>query len=116
MLVQGYLASSSLLLANALIGKQLLVWLSSTAALVWGSIELVERRNRSLPLHPARQIAISTLLESMPEAVFLIDATGRIIEVNQAAERFTGFTRAQVLQMSQAELAKYVSDHDSAPS
>jgi PAS domain S-box-containing protein len=116
MLVQGYLASSSHLLANALIGKQLLVWLSSAAALVWGSIELVERRHRSLPLHPARQIAISTLLESMPEAVFLIDEIGRIVEVNQAAERFTGLTRAQVLQMSQAELAKYVSDHDSAPS
>jgi PAS domain S-box-containing protein len=107
MLIQGHFP----LIASALFAKSISFWLTSAAAIVCGSIELVERRNRALPLHPARQIAISTLLESMPEAVFLVDETGRVVEANQSVERLTGIPRSQLLQMSHPDLAKYVAEH-----
>jgi PAS domain S-box-containing protein len=95
--------------------KPVLLWLSSAAAVAVGSIELVERRHRSLPLHPARQIAIATLLESMPEAVFLLDASGRVIEANQSAERLSGMPKAKLTEMGSAEIAQYVFEHGTEP-
>jgi PAS domain S-box-containing protein len=102
-------------LASAFVAKPAGIWLVSAAALAGGSIELVERRNRNLPLAPARQIAISTLLESMPEAVFLFDAKGRAIEVNQSAERLTGIARAELLKQGVSEIAKIVADDGAEP-
>lgn len=95
--------------------KPVLLWLSSAAAVVVGSIELVERRHRSLPLHPARQIAIATLLESMPEAVFLLDANGRVIEANQSAERLSGMPKAKLTEMGAEAIAQYVFEQGTAP-
>jgi two-component system sensor histidine kinase HydH len=112
MLLPGHFAHFGLFVASASLAKHALIWLSSAAAVTLGSIELVERRNRSLPLHPARQIAISTLLESMPEAVFLIDANGRVVEANLSAERLTGIPKAELLKLHHTELAKFVSDHN----
>jgi PAS domain S-box-containing protein len=97
-------------LAGAFLAMPTGIWLVSAAAVAVGFIELVERRNRKLPLHPARQIAISTLLESMPEAVFLFDANGRTIEVNQSAERLTRIQRAELLKLSVSEIAQVVVD------
>ncbi|MGE5113522.1 MAG: two-component system sensor histidine kinase NtrB [Acidobacteriaceae bacterium] len=85
-------------------------WLSLGTATLIGSIQLVERRNRLLPLHPGRQIAISTLLESMPEAVFVVDVPGRIIEANQAGERLAGLPKGKLREMKPSELAKYISE------
>ncbi len=91
--------------------KPLLGWAYATSALAVGSIQLIERRNRSFPLHPGRQIAISTLIESMPEAVFVVDTTGRVIEANLGAERLLGLPRATLLAMKDAELAHFISEH-----
>lgn len=110
MFVSGHLRGF-LPLAVAASAKVLLSWFSSAAAVLVGSIELVERRNRVSPLHPARQIALSTLLDSMPEAVFLIDAEGKLLETNLAGERLAGTPRDQLLQVTAAELAQRVADH-----
>jgi PAS domain S-box-containing protein len=37
-----------------------------------------------------RQVQLSTLLDSMPEAVFLVDTSSRIMEMNRAAEHLSG--------------------------
>src|SRR5436309_15183262 len=36
-----------------------------------------------------RQVQLSTLLDSMPEAVFLVDTGSRIVEMNRAAEHLS---------------------------
>jgi PAS domain-containing protein len=57
---------------------------------------VVERRGGSEKLDPKRQVEISTLLESMPEAVFLFGPDRRIIENNAQAERLTGYSREEL--------------------
>lgn len=57
---------------------------------------VVERRGRSEKLDPNRQVEISTLLESMPEAVFLFGTDCTIIEVNAQAEHLTGHSREEL--------------------
>ena len=37
-----------------------------------------------------RQLQLSELLDSMPEAVFLVDTDARVLELNRAAEQFSG--------------------------
>ncbi len=95
--------------------KPALSWIYVTSVLAVGSIQLIERRKRSLPLHPGRQIAISTLIESMPEAVFVVDTTGRVIEVNQGAEQLLELPRAKLLAMKDRELAQFVAEHSVGP-
>lgn len=95
--------------AAALGAKQIVAWLSTAASVAVG-IELVERRKRSHPLHPGRQITLATLLESMPEAVFVIDADGFILEANQAAERMSGIPRSKLMKMKGVDIAKLVVD------
>ncbi len=90
-------------------------WAYTFIALAVGSIQLVERRKRSFPLHPGRQIAISTLIESMPEAVFVVDTAGRLVEVNQGAERLLGLSRKTLIAMSDSELAQFVAEHTVPP-
>jgi PAS domain S-box-containing protein len=115
MLVLG-LSSGFVVTASSIgFAKPLVLWVSSAAAVVIGSIELVERRNRSHPLHPARQIAIGTLLESMPEAIFLLDAHGHVIEANLSAERLAGIPKSQLMEMSAEDIAKFVSDTGIVP-
>jgi PAS domain S-box-containing protein len=43
-----------------------------------------------------RQLQLSTLLDSMPEAVFLVDIKARIIEMNRAAERLSGRSASEM--------------------
>lgn len=82
------------------------IW-SFAAAFLLGSIQLVERRKRSEPLHPSRQIAISTLIDSMAEAVFVIGSDGQIIEMNQAAERLCGAPKERLQAVRPEDLTKY---------
>jgi len=67
-----------------------------------GSIHLVERRGRKDKLDPKRQVEISTLLESVPEASIIIDSTGHVVDANSAASTLIGKTREQ-LRGSNAE-------------
>ncbi len=65
-------------------------------ALLASSIHLVERRGRKDQLDPKRQVDISTLLESIPEAAIIIDSTGRVVDANSAAGALVGKTREQL--------------------
>ena len=56
---------------------------------------LVERRGRQEQLSPTRQVEIGTLLESMPDAIVIINADYRIVDLNHAAARILGGTREQ---------------------
>ncbi len=90
-------------------------WLMAASAMAIGSIQLIERRNRVFPLHPGRQIALSTLLESMSEAVFVVDSRGQLVEANQAAERLAGLPKSRLMELSQSALAKFISERGGSP-
>lgn len=87
----------------------------AAAAIVAGTVELVERRNRNTPLHPGRQIELGTLIESMPEAVFVIDENGRVVESNQPAERLTCMSKAELRALPGDDVARYVADPQGLP-
>lgn len=80
------------------------------SAVLAGALELVERRNCHERLHPARQIALATLIESMPEAVFLVNENGKIIEANHAAERLTGVSKADLTALPANEVPARIAD------
>lgn len=65
---------------------------------------LVERRGRQEQLSPTRQIEIGTLLESMPDALVIVDASHHIVDLNQAAARVLGETREQLCYRNLAEV------------
>jgi len=46
------------------------------------------------PIPSLREVQLSTLLDSMPEAVFLVDTSSRIMEMNRAAEHLSGHSIA----------------------
>lgn len=55
-----------------------------------------------------RQLELSTLLESMPEAVLIFDEHGMVTEVNSAAERLLGLRGDEMRGKSLAELAQAI--------
>jgi PAS domain S-box-containing protein len=63
---------------------------------------------RKLAPEVRRQMEISTLLESMPEGVLIVDADARLLEVNSAAERFLRVNREQLRGMSMRDLKRLV--------
>ncbi len=65
-----------------------------------GSIHLVERRGKKGPLDPKRQVDISTLLESIPEAAVMVDNHGRIVDVNSTAAYLAGRKREAMRGLS----------------
>ena len=56
-----------------------------------------------------REIELTTLLESMPEGVLMVDSHGRILEANSAAERFTRRSRRELQGTPVGDLTKLVS-------
>jgi len=71
-----------------------------------GLIYVMESRRKSQRLGQERLIELSTLLESMPEAVFIFDPAGHLIEVNSAALRFTGLRREDLMDYPVAQLIR----------
>ncbi|HET6350607.1 MAG TPA: PAS domain S-box protein [Coriobacteriia bacterium] len=47
-----------------------------------------------------------TLVEQMPEGMFVLDASGRITDANPAASEMTGFTSDELRKLSAAELVR----------
>jgi PAS domain S-box-containing protein len=70
-------------------------------------IHLVERRGRGEKVSARRQIEIGTLLESMPEAVFLFDSRGKMIDLNAAAQQLCGLDRERALRFDAHELTRH---------
>lgn len=49
---------------------------------------------------------LSTIVERLPLAVFMHDMEGRIVQVNNTAEKYTGYTNKELLNMSVADIDK----------
>ncbi len=75
---------------------------------------LVERRGRQEQLTPTRQVEIGTLLESMPDAIVILDANYRIVDLNQAAAKILGGTREQFRDCDLSEAGSKLMNEGSA--
>ncbi len=69
---------------------------------------VMESRRKQTRLGAERLVELSTLLESMPEAVFIFDPLGNLVDVNSAAVAFSGLKRNDLLQYSLVRLARHV--------
>lgn len=85
--------------------------------LLAGRIHLVERRGRKDKdtIDPRRQIEITTLLESIPEAAVIMDSNGRIVDANSAAASLIGKTREQIHGISAEEISGLVKGPEGKP-
>ncbi len=68
--------------------------------LVWDRRELSRARERS----ELSQRYLSELLEAMPDALLIVDESGRIVRVNLQAEHLLGYRRAQLVGMTAEDL------------
>jgi two-component system cell cycle sensor histidine kinase/response regulator CckA len=84
------------------------------ALLVAGGIHLVERRGKKDRIDPKRQLEISTLLESIPEAAIIVDAGGRVIDANSIAGSLVSRTREELRGRSAAEISLALRDQQHA--
>jgi PAS domain S-box-containing protein len=87
------------------------------SAAVLGTVRLVERRGHNKrELDPRRQIEISKLIESMPEAVFVFDDQAKVIEVNSAAAQMFGMSADEIKKSSAHDISTYLAaqGHDTA--
>ena len=71
--------------------------------------ELREAYNRRELIALNTALAVSeekyrSYIDNAPDGVFIVDETGRYIEVNDAACRITGYTKEELLQMSIADI------------
>ena len=80
--------------------------------LLLASVQLVERRGRGTPLGSNRQVELSSLLESIPDAVFLFDNNGQIVDLNQVAEQLCDRLRDQLRGTSIAGLNRLLRTRD----
>jgi len=71
-------------------------------------LTVMEGRRKQQRLGQERLIELSTLLESMPEAVFIFSPGGNIVDVNSAAVAFSGIKREDLLKYSAANLARHL--------
>ena len=93
--------------AFAHLPASILFILSSTALL--GTVRLVERRGHSKRhLDPRRQIEISELIDSMPEAVLIFDEQGKVIEANSAAEQMFEVSAEEIKNFSPNDVSAYL--------
>ena len=91
-----------------------LLVLGSTAVL--GTVRLVERRGQDKrELDPRRQIEISKLIESMPEAAFVFDDQGKVIEVNSAAAQMFGMSADEIKKSSARDISAYLAEQGQDP-
>jgi len=74
---------------------------------IWGTLssgeDITDRRQMENELRESRK-KFKTLFELAPDAVFLEDINGKIIDCNIAAERMLGYSRQEFLSMSAQDL------------
>ncbi len=68
-------------------------------------LRLIEQRRRHKALDQERLAELSTLLESMPEAVLIFSPSGHVVDVNRAAAELAGVTRGRLIGMHLSDLA-----------
>jgi two-component system sensor histidine kinase HydH len=69
---------------------------------------VMEGRRKQKKLGHERQVELSILLESMPEAVLIFDRQGNLIDCNGAAVSFSGLKRKELLGLPLRELARHL--------
>jgi two-component system sensor histidine kinase HydH len=84
------------------------------AVLLSSNIHLVERRGKKDRLDPHRQVEISTLLESIPEAAVMVDSRGRIVDANSAAAYIVGITREEMRGVAAEEIGRSLENEESS--
>jgi two-component system, cell cycle sensor histidine kinase and response regulator CckA len=87
--------------------------LLTTLSVALGNVTVVERRGRREPLDPRRQIEIRTVLESMPEAVVIVDTGGCIVDTNAVAVALSGLKREEIIGLSMGDFARHMGDAES---
>lgn len=88
--------------------RQMLLHLSTAhRSILIGGIYLVERRGKPRSsVNPKRQVDLSTILHSIPEATLIIDKDRRIVDANSAAAELLGASREQLLGGDWGELSR----------
>jgi PAS domain S-box-containing protein len=66
--------------------------------------ELAERQQAEAALRES-ETRFRQLFAASPDALFLVDSTGRFLDCNQTAEQRYGYSRAELLQMTARDLA-----------
>lgn len=74
-------------------------------------IYLMESRRRERQAAREQLLELSTLLESMPEAVFIFDRNARVVDVNRAAEQISACTREELTGAHVNFLARHLGLH-----
>jgi PAS domain S-box-containing protein len=82
----------------------------SFGAMAIANVMVVERRGRREALDPKRQIEIRTVLESMPEAVVIVNTDGKILDGNRAAMNLSGLGREKLIGMTISQFARYMGE------
>jgi two-component system sensor histidine kinase AtoS len=74
-------------------------------------IYLMESRRRERQAAREQLLELSTLLESMPEAVFIFDRNARVVDVNRAAEQISACDREELTGAHVNFLARHLGVH-----
>ncbi len=67
-------------------------------------LNVIDGGRRSSPERPPPRLELQSVLQSLPEAVFIFDVDACTIDLNQAAEQLTGQTRDELLGEDAATL------------
>jgi PAS domain S-box-containing protein len=67
-------------------------------------LNVIDGGRRSKPEHPPPRLELQSVLQSLPEAVFIFDVDACTIDLNKAAEQLTGQTRDELLGEDAAAL------------
>lgn len=74
-------------------------------------IYLMETRRRERQAAREQLLELSTLLDSMPEAVFIFDGNARVVDVNRSAEQISACTRDELRGAHMNFLARHLGVH-----
>ncbi|HEY1730288.1 MAG TPA: PAS domain-containing protein, partial [Terriglobales bacterium] len=67
-------------------------------------LNVIEGGKKKRTASPKRYVNIASLLEALPEAVFLLEITGRIVALNDSTEKLIGQARNELLGQNVAPL------------
>src|ERR1051325_869138 len=75
-----------------------------------GSIYFIERRGKREGIPPHRQVDISSVLNSIPEAALIVDREDHVIDANAIASQILGMSREELLRASSRQLGQAIAD------
>jgi PAS domain S-box-containing protein len=76
-------------------------------------LNVIDGGRKPRPPDPAPRVELHSVLQNLPEAVFLFDTHCRIIDANKIAEQLTGHSRGDLLGMTAETLSRRVLSIDS---